>query len=164
MNPRAFTIEVKRSNFIQLVTPCDISLSYNPDNSVNLPHPQFKRFNSLWDTGASVSVISDSIVNALGLLPVRQVEVYDTSGIKTTNVYYVNVLLPNNVEFRNLPVVTGILKDFDLLIGMDIICNGDFSVTNRNKDRVLFSFQLPSTHEYDFVKQIDAGVGRKKKR
>ncbi|MBR4805827.1 MAG: hypothetical protein IK042_04945, partial [Bacteroidales bacterium] len=63
MNPRAFTIEVKRSNFIQLVTPCDISLSYNPDNSVNLPHPQFKRFNSLWDTGASVSVISDSIVN-----------------------------------------------------------------------------------------------------
>ena len=28
--------------------------------------------------------------------------------------------------------------------------------------KTVFSFQIPSTHEYDFVKQIDQGVGQRK--
>ena len=50
---------------------------------------------------------------------------------------------------------------FGLLIGMDIINLGDFALTHKNSQTV-FSFQIPSTHEYDFVKQIDQGVGQKK--
>lgn len=48
-----------------------------------------------------------------------------------------------------------------MLIGMDIINLGDFALTHKNSGTV-FSFQIPSTHEYDFVKQIDQGVGQKK--
>ena len=46
-------------------------------------------------------------------------------------------------------------------VGMDIINLGDFALTHKNSQTV-FSFQIPSTHEYDFVKQIDQGVGQKK--
>ena len=38
-----------------------------------------------------------------------------------------------------------------------------FALTHKN-DQTVFSFQIPSTHEYDFVKQIDQGVGQKKVR
>lgn len=163
MNPVAFTLEVKRSNAIQLITPCDVSIAYDSNFTPNIPHPKFVRFRALWDTGASGCVITDAVIDALNLKPIRQVEVYDASGSKKTNLYFVNILLPNNIEFKNLPVTSGVLKDFDVLIGMDVICNGDFSITNRDKDKVLFSFQIPSTHEYDFVKQISNGVGLKKK-
>lgn len=47
-----------------------------------------------------------------------------------------------------------------MLIGMDIINLGDFALTHKNGGTV-FSFQIPSTHEYDFVRQIELGVGQK---
>ena len=50
----------------------------------------------------------------------------------------------------------GVLNGCEVLIGMDIITVGDFVVTNRN-GKTVFSFQTPSTHEYDFVKQIRNG-------
>lgn len=53
------------------------------------------------------------------------------------------------------------LKDCDMLIGMDIISQGDFALTNRD-GRTVFSFQIPSTHLYDFVKQ-DAATKLKSK-
>ena len=66
----------------------------------------------------------------------------------------VNLLLPNKIGIPSLRVSEGILKGFDVLIGMDIISLGDFAITHKN-DGTVFSFQLPSTHEYDFVKQIN---------
>jgi uncharacterized protein YecA (UPF0149 family) len=44
------------------------------------------------------------------------------------------------------------LTGTDVLIGMDIISMGDFTVT-ASKRKTKFSFQIPSTHDTDYVKE-----------
>jgi len=51
--------------------------------------------------------------------------------------------LPNLVEVKNTNVtVCNLVKDVDLLIGMDIIQLGDFSISN-GKGKTLFTFAMP---------------------
>jgi len=38
---------------------------------------------------------------------------------------------------------------YDVAIGMDVICKGDFAVTNKD-DLTLFSFRIPSETAIDF--------------
>ena len=46
----------------------------------------------------------------------------------------------------------GAFVEFDVLIGMDIITQGDFAVTNRC-GRTKFSFRFPSQADIDFVSE-----------
>jgi predicted aspartyl protease len=108
-------------------------------------------FNALWDTGASVSVISGRAAASLGLQAMGRWTVYHANGSSKVNIYYVNVLLPNDISFRALRVSEGDLTGTDMLIGMDIISKGDFAIT-ASLGKTLFSFQIPSTHEIDFTK------------
>ena len=48
--------------------------------------------------------------------------------------------------------VTEMLIDVDVLIGMDIISKGDFSIT-ASQGKTKFSFQIPSTHDIDYDKK-----------
>lgn len=81
--------------------------------------------------------------------------------------YLVDLVLPNNILVRDVRVTEGRLNGFGMLIGMDIINLGDFALTHRDNNTV-FSFQIPATHDYDFVKQIqhqqESGQNQKKKR
>ena len=67
--------------------------------------------------------------------------------------YLINISLPNGIEFASILVTEGLLSDTDVLIGMDIISKGDFAVTAFGGDTKM-SFQIPSTHEIDFVQEI----------
>ena len=49
-------------------------------------------------------------------------------------------------------VSEAVLNGFDVLIGMDIITLGDFSITNVN-GKTVFSFRIPSTETVDYVQQ-----------
>ena len=80
-------------------------------------------------------------------------QVYHANGSERVNSYKVNIVLPNNIMVQMVNVTEGDLNGAQVLIGMDIISLGDFALTHRNNGTV-FSFQVPSTHEYDFVKQI----------
>jgi preprotein translocase subunit SecA len=53
-----------------------------------------------------------------------------------------------------LYVTEGILSGTDVLIGMDIISKGDFSIT-ASQQKTKFSFQIPSTHDTDYVKEYN---------
>lgn len=76
----------------------------------------------------------------------------------------INVESSMLADFLRYLVGEGLLPPgIDMLIGMDIITLGDFALTHKNNGTV-FSFQIPSTHEYDFVKQIQNGVGTKSKK
>lgn len=67
----------------------------------------------------------------------------------------VNLRLPNNVHFFNLPVTLGILPHgAHALIGMDVIGSGDFSITNVG-GRTMFSFRHPSMGGADFVAELN---------
>ena len=42
-------------------------------------------------------------------------------------------------------------EDYDVVIGMDVICKGDLTITNSH-DEMKFSFQIPSAADIDFTK------------
>lgn len=130
-----------------LRSECVVSQAFDP-NCMSVP--ETCKVTCVWDTGATNSVISPRLAKVLKLLPTGMVPVNDASGQKMSNTYMVNVMLPNNVGIPFLQVTEGILAGFDMLIGMDIISQGDFSITCP-KGKTVFSFQLPSTHEVDYV-------------
>jgi predicted aspartyl protease len=133
-----------------LETRCSVS-AYSPvcPNNTNQP----SKFNALWDTGAMASVISTNVVNLLGLKPIGKTRIFHANGESIVYTYLVNIYFQNGIEFQSLLVTGGLLSDTDVLIGMDIISKGDFAVSAFDGDTKM-SFQVPSTHEIDFVQEI----------
>jgi predicted aspartyl protease len=135
--------------------PSQIHIAVAFDPAQAQPHPQHIQYNAIWDTGASGTVITRKVVGDLGLKPITMKQVSTASGIEMSNVYLVNVLLPNKVGFSNIHVTEGKLTGIDALIGMDIISNGDFSISNY-QGITTFSFRVPSCACIDFVEQSKA--------
>ncbi|MCM1553083.1 MAG: hypothetical protein NC092_10370 [Butyrivibrio sp.] len=73
------------------------------------------------------------------------------SGIATMNKYMVNLILNNEVRIMNVMVMDSEIgnQGIDVLIGMDIISNGDFAVSNF-EGRTQFSFRLPSQEHVEY--------------
>ena len=86
------------------------------------------------------------------LKPTGMKEVHGVHGKELVETFLINIGLPNNVAFVNMEVTLGKLAGAHMLIGMDIITRGDFSITNVG-DRTVFSFRVPSLATVDFVKQ-----------
>ena len=108
-------------------------------------------FTAIWDTGATNSVISPRVVAACGLESIGVQRVRYASGtVDNVEAFLVNIRLPNSVGFSGIRVTLGELGDADMLIGMDIISQGHFAVTN-SSNRTKFSFRIPSQADIDFV-------------
>jgi predicted aspartyl protease len=105
---------------------------------------------AIWDTGATGSVISERVVERLGLYPISRREVTTANGRRIAGVYLIGLYLLNDVVFPALPVTDGNLgNDIDVLIGMDVIGSGDFAVTHAD-GRTCMSFQMPSRRRIRF--------------
>ncbi|MCH7519720.1 MAG: aspartyl protease family protein [Candidatus Dadabacteria bacterium] len=142
-----------------LVLSNEIQISEPFDSSVKSNKPPKKTYNCIWDTGATVTVITKQIVDDLGLQPSGKaiIHVVGPSNIEQeheTNTYLVNLHLPPRVIIAT-KVVEASVKGGDVLIGMDVITLGDFAVTNHN-NKTTWSYRLPSCDEIDFVKEIEA--------
>jgi len=79
-----------------------------------------------------LSAITPEIAQSLNLVPFNRVRV---NGIN--NISMADMVKNSNVTVCNL------VKDIDLLIGMDIIQLGDFSISN-GAGKTLFTFAMPS--------------------
>jgi predicted aspartyl protease len=150
-NSKAFTLKSDTGLLRDLKTHCGVCKAFNPLQGGQ--HPEINQFLGLWDTGATGSVISKAIVDKLDLKPIGKSKVFHANGESIVNVYAINLFLPNQVAFQFVKVTEGILNGFDLLIGMDIITTGDFSITNVG-GKTTFSFRVPSIKEVDFLTQI----------
>ena len=115
---------------------------------------RFTEFRGLWDTGAMCSAISNRVTIQLGLLPVSRETIGHATGQSVVDVYNVGIILPNNILIPWVEVFEGAFSNFDILIGMDIISQGDFSISNKD-GKTTFSFRLPSYKEIDFVAEYD---------
>lgn len=137
-----------------LITPCSISVAYNPKEltAKKQPYPTPKEYTAIWDTGATGSVISQKVVEELKLQPAGFIPVHHAGGSDVSPWYKVNIMLPNNVSFPEVKVTQAKLASADVLIGMDIISSGDFSITNVD-DKTTFSFRVPSLQTIDYVKE-----------
>jgi hypothetical protein len=134
-----------------IYTPAKISLAFEqvPDDE------SLTNALALWDTGATHTCISDRLARQLALEAVDYVHVATASGIEHVTTYFTHLFLPNGLQFLNWELMqfqyTG--DESDLIIGMDIITKGDFSITNLN-GQTLCSFRLPSLHALDYEKLL----------
>ena len=118
-----------------------------------------KEYTALWDTGATNTAISRKVAEDLDLKPISTANIYHAGGISHVNAYLVNIGLPSRVMVGNIKVTDIELIDDDnipkneriqVIIGMDIIGEGDLAVTNAD-DKTVLSFRLPSYEEIDFT-------------
>jgi predicted aspartyl protease len=111
-----------------------------------------KKLRALWDTGATTSLIRPEIAAELQLHSLGKIFISTPSEKDIpSNVYSVNLYLPNRTVVNQIRVSEGVPSNCDMLIGMDVINLGDFAVTNYN-GRTVFSFRMPSMDTIDFVK------------
>lgn len=153
MKSSSFTLcSEHRLNVIN--TPCKISIAFNPQDfkTKGQQHPDFIEYKAIWDTGATGSVISQKVVDELNLQPSGFIPVHHAGGCDLSPWYKINIMLPNNVGFSEIKVTQAKLASADVLIGMDIIRLGDFSITNVN-GKTTFSFRVPSLETIDYVKE-----------
>lgn len=157
----AFTVKYK--NITQKLTT-DIEITNN-GNSI--------QSKALWDTGATDCCISKQVANSLALVPTGRINIHTPSGTMETNTYLVDIKLPNDVEINDVLVADSEIgaQQIGLLIGMNIISQGDLAVGNHS-NVTTFSFRMPSVGVTDYVKQIKAsniigkphGKGKRKKK
>lgn len=147
---RAFNVNYKGLS-PTLTSEVQINLPFNKGTP---PDPkECKKYIAIWDTGATNTVITEKVVRECGLQPIGVTQVNTADGVHKSNVYLVSVWLPNKVNYSIVRVTEGtLLGTMDVLIGMDIICTGDFAVTNLDR-KTNFSFRYPSIECIDFVKQ-----------
>ena len=116
---------------------------------------QFQKYHALWDTGATNCAISNRVIEELQLKSIDIIKVRYGDGEKDSNVYLMNILLPNNVMIQSIRATSLHITEeddntIDILVGMDIISLGCFAITNYNNKTAL-SFAIPSCEKIDFV-------------
>jgi len=143
----AFTIEYD-GIVNALYTNCGIYKAFKPTTQYKINPTNFK---ALWDTGATDTVVSKKVVDALKLQPTGITGMVHADGKTTVNTHSVSIFLPNDVVISAIRVLEcNLPSDIDILIGMDIISKGDFAITSSN-GKTKFSFQMPSTHDIEFI-------------
>ena len=146
---RAFTLAFAE-RMDTLSTKVGISEPYRPEWGTQ--EPEIRERMAIWDTGATKSVISTKVAEAMQLVPTGQTRQKTANGERDAFLYTVNIFLPNDVVFAVMEVIDGIM-DADVLIGMDIIGAGDFAVTHKYGHTVM-SYQVPSDTNINFVHEL----------
>lgn len=148
--PTAFTCRYPAGRSLTLTSEVEISPAFIPP--ANLPGLKYR---ALYDTGATQSSISPKVVNDLGLASIGATIMGVAGGTLPTTCHLVNIGLPNRVVFAMIRVAKADLHHgIDVLVGMDILTQGDFAVSNHN-GKTTFSFCCPSQQEIDFVADVE---------
>lgn len=166
MTPLRFQAFTVKANGLadRIITSVEVCAAFDPRTPPNTL-PPLQGFQALWDTGASKSVVSRAVSTALGLVPSGTAQVNHAGGTGRSPTYMVNFRLPHQVAIVGL-LVTELAqtnREFDVIIGMDVIGLGDFSITNVG-GQTWMSFRTPSCVSIDYVDEANrlkfAGVGR----
>ncbi len=166
LNFQAFTVKAN-GTLDRIITDITVLPAFDPASPPN-PRPTGVAAKALWDTGATKSVIGQDLVKSLGLTAVGATQVNHGGGVGTSPTYLVNFELPHKVGVvgalvTEFPAPAG----FNVIVGMDIICCGDFSITNVS-GKTLMSFRTPSCGTIDYAVEANqiararvfAGIGR----
>ena len=112
---------------------------------------------ALWDTGAECTVITPEISNALDLIPIGNARIAGVNNISPAEIVKATVILPNNIRIPDMKIwVCNLIPNTDILIGMDIIDQGDFAISNAG-GKTLFTFAIPPFEDKtDLYEKADA--------
>lgn len=155
----AFTIKSNNGVFSEIKIPMQVLTSDMECKARNIK-AKVAPVIALWDTGATMSGITKELARELGLEPFSMTSISTAGGlVSDVPVYRINFILSSNtnaefpagvvfeiendVKFFNVHITE--LPDnigFDFLVGMDIITQGDFSITNKDRNSCI-SFRIP---------------------
>jgi len=121
-----------------------------PVGGPGIAQAKARRCKGIWDTGATGVVVTQAVVDDLGLQPVGMTQSHTANGTTTVPVYYVSLGLPNTL-LLDVEATCQNVVSCDVLIGMEVINQGDFSVTNVGGKTIL-TFRIPSCETIDYVK------------
>lgn len=110
----------------------DVSVG-NPTTSQSI------KVRCLWDTGASGTCISQSVIDRLGLKPVSAVLAQSANSSDRLSIFLVDLDLGPSA-YSGLPVaglVGGQTPIADVILGMDVIGRGEMHLTHRDGKLVL---------------------------
>lgn len=146
-------------NKISDVIACSVNLSF-PKSLLSSGQSVIKHdCVAIWDTGAMASAVTELEAIKLGLIQTGVKQISGLGGTLDKKTYLVDILLPNQILLENHPVTEidnpkdqngNKVEFFGMLIGMDIISMGDFSVTNF-EGKTVMSFRVPSMHKVCYV-------------
>jgi hypothetical protein len=155
MRPQhSFTVRSSGGVLRVLQTACAVTEAFDPVTTPPAQYPKAEQFQAIWDTGATGSVVTQKVVDACALKPISMTEVHGIHGSELSEVYLVNIMLPNGLGVGQIRVTKGrIFGGADVLIGMDIITLGDFAITNQGGNTV-FTYCFPSQRTFDFVEEF----------
>lgn len=129
--------------------------AFDPQTTPTPPGP-VAQVGCIWDTGATGTAITQSLVDRLGLVPTGMAKVSTASGESTTSTYLINMVLPNGVGFAGVQATCCVLTPgIEVLVGMDVIGSGDFAVSCSG-GKTLMSFRTPPSKRIDFVQEHHA--------
>ena len=119
----------------KLITEAEVFNSIQNQNVI--------RVRALWDTGAMLSAVTPEIAKKLNLVSINRIKINGIGNYSIADIVRVSIRLPNMIELNNARIsVLNLVKDVDMLIGMDIIRLGDFSISN-GAGKTLFTFAMP---------------------
>lgn len=147
---------------ISRVLACSVTVLY-PKSLLTPDEPQnTSNHIAIWDTGATGTAITESFAKKLGLIPTGLKDVSGLGGTMQKKTYLIDLILPDNIHFLDLPVSEidnakdkdgNVIDNFGILIGMDIITTGDLTITNF-ENKTTMSFRYPSQKKVDYVDEF----------
>lgn len=154
-----FTLQSNGGLLHDIKSDCFVLEAFDPQGltQAQIASKKSMKCTALWDTGATNTVITKKIAQALGLVQTGVALVNHAAGQSFKPKYVVNIMLPNNVGISYVEVTEGDLTGEDVLIGMDIITKGDFAITNVG-GKTTFSFRIPSIETIDYCIQSSPQV------
>jgi hypothetical protein len=131
-----------------IITPVEVTNLYTGEKQES---------KGIWDTGATNSAITSHLAISLNLKLISKINVKGVHGDKWVNLYLIKITLNN----KNISVNVAVSECDELstdntigiLIGMDVINKGDFSITNY-QGQTTMSFRVPSLERIDFFENI----------
>jgi len=131
----------------ELSSPCFVGhplLNQTPGTPLDPNLQGARQYLATWDTGSTATVISQKVIDELGVQPIGFTKVQTVGGeVQDAPVFLVSVWLTNQVCVCYTKAIRGeVFGNSEMLIGMDIIGSGDFAVLNKN-GKTMFVFQSP---------------------
>ena len=125
-------------------------------NEALLLNEKLFEIRALWDTGATFSSISKELAEKLQLSPKGIYQTHSANDSKISNGYDIFLILNKDTNYI-FPITVTIADNIhnmgiDMLIGMDVITQGDFAISTYNGE-TCFSFRVPSKGFIDFKEQ-----------
>jgi hypothetical protein len=128
--------------------------AFNPSGGGTPDNALGHRYRAIWDTGATNSVITPQVAAQCSLAQIGVTRVSGVNSSQRSPTYLIALGLPNRVLITPLRVSANDIcpeSGCNVLIGMDVISQGDFAVSNF-EGHTNFTFRMPSAQDISFVK------------